>query len=52
MYLIHASLGQPLETTWLIRTAGKLTFHDGDAARWDDFEQLFEATGSAKYCSC
>ncbi|MGE3814163.1 MAG: hypothetical protein AB7G68_03080 [Nitrospiraceae bacterium] len=27
IYLIHAWLGQPLETTRLIRTAGKLTFH-------------------------
>jgi GNAT superfamily N-acetyltransferase len=34
------------------RTASKLTFHEVDADHWDDFERLFEAKGSPKYCWC
>ncbi|HJR76985.1 MAG TPA: GNAT family N-acetyltransferase [Nitrospiraceae bacterium] len=34
------------------RTAGKLTFHEVDAARWDDFVRLFQAKGSPHYCWC
>jgi GNAT superfamily N-acetyltransferase len=30
----------------------RLTFHEVDAGRWDDFVSLFESTGAPKYCWC
>ena len=32
--------------------ASRLTFHEVTADRWADFERLFEAKGSPKYCWC
>jgi len=34
------------------RTVSKLTFHEVDADHWNDFERLFQAKGSPKYCWC
>ena len=33
-------------------TSDGLTFHPVDAARWPDFERLFESRGGPKYCWC
>ena len=33
-------------------SASRLTFHEVTADRWADFERLFEAKGSPKYCWC
>jgi hypothetical protein len=30
----------------------KLEFHEVDAARWGDFERLFESRGGPKFCWC
>ena len=32
--------------------ATKLVFHEVSAARWKDFERLFESKGAPKYCWC
>ena len=34
------------------RTVSKLTFQEVDTDHWGDFERLFEAKGSPKYCWC
>jgi GNAT superfamily N-acetyltransferase len=33
-------------------TSDDLAFHPVDAARWPDFERLFESRGGPKYCWC
>ena len=34
------------------KTVPRLEIHEVNAARWHDFERLFEAKGSPKYCWC